>query len=166
MMENLITWNTHSDHIRKVYNELYQNEVLTDVTLVCNDQTKIKAHKVILVACSAVFRSMLCNDTGSESKIYVRGVDRQTMTNILEFMYRGEVKIEMNRFQGFLQIAQELSMEEIGLTKSSKENSEEMFETEEQDQIPEQSQEDTLEEYVNQEDFKETKKLHAYGQTV
>ena len=124
LMENLITWNQHSDLIRTVYNDLYQREILTDVTLVCQDQSKIKAHKVILVACSEMFKSMLCDDTSAQTKIFMKGVTEEIMINILDFMYKGEVKIAMDKLHEFLQIAQDLNMKEVGGTLPQEEKKE------------------------------------------
>merc|ERR1712243_182432 len=59
----------------------------SDVTLVCDDKTKFKAHKFVLRACSTFFQSILmAMPPKGDSVIYLRGVLSQEMKSILQFM--------------------------------------------------------------------------------
>ena len=53
-----------------------------DVTLVCDDKVKIKAHKIVLKACSPVFENILENINTSEAVVYLRGIDHQEMSEM------------------------------------------------------------------------------------
>ena len=64
-MSNLVLSTSIEDHstelLQKITN-LFKENVLTDVTLVCDDHTKLEAHQVILAA-----RSRECCDSCSIS---------------------------------------------------------------------------------------------------
>lgn len=50
-----LKWNNYSHHIVNALEELRVDDELTDVTLSC-DGRRIKAHKVLLSACSVFFK--------------------------------------------------------------------------------------------------------------
>ena len=52
-MEQLnLNWHTYSEHLKEMMVNLLYSNKSSDVTLVCNDKTKFKAHKFVLRACS------------------------------------------------------------------------------------------------------------------
>ena len=69
---------------------LMQSDESIDVTLVCEDKTKFKAHKFVLNACSPVFQSIINDLPQKDPVIYLRGVLAQEMKSILQFMYLGQ----------------------------------------------------------------------------
>lgn len=50
-----LRWNNHTNNILQVFMEQYANEGLVDVTIAC-DGHFIKAHKMVLSACSPYFQ--------------------------------------------------------------------------------------------------------------
>ena len=72
-----LNWHTYSDHLREMLHEMMKSKELTDVTLVCDDKTQFKAHKVVLSACSSVFKSIINSLPLSNSIIYLRGIQHQ-----------------------------------------------------------------------------------------
>ena len=54
-----LTWQTYSDHLRGMMQEMMTSEDFADVTLVCDDKKTVRAHKNILSACSTVFKDIL-----------------------------------------------------------------------------------------------------------
>ena len=46
-----LNWDTFSEHLQLMFKDLYQEGRYTDVTLVSDDQTQFKAHKIVLSAC-------------------------------------------------------------------------------------------------------------------
>ena len=54
-----LIWHTFKDHLKEIMQHLLQSNESTDVTLVCEDRTKFKAHKFVLNACSPVFQSII-----------------------------------------------------------------------------------------------------------
>ena len=113
MQKSCINWDSHTNHMKDVLHRMMKSEDLTDVTLVCDDKTRIKVHKVVLSACSTVFKSIIDELPETNSVIYLRGVKEEELKNILEFMYTGEVMIIQERMDLFLQVARDLKIVEI-----------------------------------------------------
>ena len=84
-----LNWHTYSDHLREILHEMMKSNELTDVTLICDDKRQFKAHKIVLSACSSVFKSIIDDLPQNSSVIYLRGIQHQEMESILEFMYLG-----------------------------------------------------------------------------
>jgi len=81
--------------------------------LVCDDKRQLKAHKIVLSACSTVFKGILENLPENNSVIYLRGIHHQEMESILEFMYLGVATFYQDRMQEFLNVAKSLEIKEI-----------------------------------------------------
>ena len=77
-----LNWHTYLDHLREMLHEMMKSNELTDVTLVCDDKRRFKAPKIVLSACSLVFKSII-NDLPYSSVIYLRGIQHQEMESIL-----------------------------------------------------------------------------------
>ena len=109
-----LNWHTYSDHIRELMETLMNTNKSADVTLVCNDKTKFKAHKFVLSACSPVFQSIIDDlPQREDSFIYLRGVEPQEMKSILQFMYLGQATFYHERMNEFLDVAKSLEIKEI-----------------------------------------------------
>ena len=75
-MENeklCLKWNDFQDVLKSSVGELRDDTDFTDVTLACEDQS-LKAHKVILSACSPFFKSLLKRHPHPQPLVYIRGV--------------------------------------------------------------------------------------------
>ena len=51
-----LNWTTFTDNLQFMCKDLYEEGKHSDVTLVCDDLTQFKAHKIVLNACSSVFK--------------------------------------------------------------------------------------------------------------
>ena len=108
-----LTWHTFSGHLRDMLHKMMKTNYQTDVTLVCDDNKHFKAHKIVLSACSSVFKSIINNLPQNSSVIYLRGIQHQEMESILEFMYLGVATFYQERMNEFLNFAITLEIEEI-----------------------------------------------------
>ena len=71
-----LTWHSYTDHFQEVLSNLLDTGESSDVTLICDDQVKFKAHKFILKSCSPVFENILNEtDDNLKSVVYLRGVN-------------------------------------------------------------------------------------------
>ena len=78
-----LNWHTYTDHLRELMETLMNTNKLADVTLICNDKTKFRAHKFVLSACSPVFQSIIDDlPNKDDSFIYLKGVESQKMKSI------------------------------------------------------------------------------------
>merc|ERR1739844_414689 len=108
-----LNWHTFSDHLQLMFKDLYEEEKHSDVTLVCDDQTQFKAHKIVLRACSPVFKKIIDNNPSQHPLIYLRGIQSYEMESILQFMYLGEGKFYYERMGEFIKVAKDLEVKEI-----------------------------------------------------
>ena len=109
-----LNWHTYSDHLREMLHSMMKSEHLTDVTLVCDDKRKFKAHKMVLSACSSVVKSIIDDlPISNDSVIYLKGIHHQDMESILEFMYLGVATFYQERMNEFLNVANNLEIKEI-----------------------------------------------------
>ena len=112
-----LTWQTYSDHLRLMLHDMMKADDLTDVTLVSDDKQQFRAHKVVLSACSPVFKSIIDNLPQNNSVIYLRGILHPEMESILKYIYLGEVKIYQKRMNEFLEIARNLEIKTLYVVK-------------------------------------------------
>ena len=108
-----LNWHTFSEHLQVMFKDLYQEGKHTDVTLVSDDQTQFKAHKIVLRACSPVFKKIIDNNPSQHPLIYLRGIQSYEMESILQFMYLGEGKFYYERMGEFIKVARDLEVKEI-----------------------------------------------------
>merc|ERR1712043_67289 len=111
--KHTLNWHTFSEHLQVMFRDLYQEGRHTDVTLVSDDQTQFKAHKIVLSACSPVFKKIIDSDPSQHPLIYLRGVQSYEVESILQFMYLGEGKFYHERMGEFIKVAQDLEVKEI-----------------------------------------------------
>lgn len=122
-----LKWNDFESNMVTSFKNLRSDSDFFDVTLGCHDSRGrvLKAHKVILSACSPFFRNILKMSTGYPHPnpfVYLRGVSYNDLKCLLDFMYHGDVKIAQEDLNSFLAIAEELQIK--GLTNKSSENKE------------------------------------------
>ena len=108
-----LTWHTYTDHLREMLFNMSNMNEMTDVTLVCEDKQQIKAHKVVLSACSPVFKTIICDNLTSIPLIYLRGIESCEMQSILEFIYLGHATVYQSRMTEFMSVAKTLEIKDI-----------------------------------------------------
>ena len=113
-------WNDFESNISTSFRELRDDSEFFDVTLCCDNGTDIvPAHKVILAACSPLFRKILSRQKNQQNPfLYLKGIHLKEMKAVLNFMYHGEVNVAQDSLNNFLAVAEELAVK--GLTTDSK----------------------------------------------
>ena len=114
-----IHWPTYTDHLREMLHDMMKSDELTDVTLICDDKIQLNAHKIVLSACSSVFKNILSSLPQNSSVIYFKGIQHQEMESILEFMYLGVATLHQERMNEFLNVAKNLEIKEINIDEKS-----------------------------------------------
>ena len=113
-----LTWHSHSDHMKAMMSEMLTSAEFADVTLVCDDMKKIRAHKNILGACSPVFKSILQADPiNGYPLVYLRGIPYAEMQSILQFIYFGQTSFQQDKIIDLLQVAKNLEIKNLDLNK-------------------------------------------------
>ena len=108
-----LNWIEFSEHLQLMVRDLYQEGKYSDVTLVSDDQTQFKAHKIVLSACSPVLKKIIDNDPSQQTRISLSDVQSYEMESILEFMYLGDGTFYYERLEEFMKVAKYLEVKEI-----------------------------------------------------
>ena len=115
-----IIWNNFDNYLASTLHILLTDDIFTDVTLVSDDQKQFKAHKVLLTACSPVFKSLLSfSDASSfqQTVLFMRGISSKDMEALIEFIYVGKTNVHQESVNHFLTIADDLKI--VGLSQKN-----------------------------------------------
>ena len=112
-----LKWNDFQENIISAFKYLREDSDLTDVTLACEGNQQIQAHKVILSASSPVFKTLLSTYKNQTPLIYMKGVTANHLTSIVDFIYYGEANVSQEDLNNFLALAEEFQLK--GLTGNS-----------------------------------------------
>lgn len=123
-------WNSYSDHCTELLQNINNTKNFSDITLVCEDLTQINVHKVVLSACSPVFKKLISSNPHPLPLIFLRGVSREVLKSLVDFMYLGETSFSQHGMENFLKCARELEVknlvnaDDLSLGNSNESNSE------------------------------------------
>lgn len=110
----LLHWNNHQTNLLSELYQLLQTETFIDVTLAVEGQY-LKAHKIVLAACSPYFQTLFISHSKKHLIVILKDITFADMKCLLDFMYRGEVTVNLDRLTEFLHVAESLCIK--GLTK-------------------------------------------------
>ncbi|KAK9869511.1 hypothetical protein WA026_003264 [Henosepilachna vigintioctopunctata] len=113
-----LRWNNHQSNLLSVFDQLLHEESFVDVTLAVEGQL-LKAHKMVLSACSPYFQALFVNHPDKHPIVILKDVPYTDMRCLLDFMYRGEVSVDQDRLTAFLRVAESLRIK--GLTEVNEE---------------------------------------------
>lgn len=105
-----LRWKYHHSNLQTMFSQLLDRGCFCDVTLACEGQT-IKAHRVVLCACSTYFDSLLTNCCSEKDPIIImRDAKFEDVKGLIEFMYKGEINVEHENLASLLKTAEELKI--------------------------------------------------------
>ena len=114
--------NEFQESISNSYKVLRGSHEFSDVTLACQDDYQIEAHRVILSASSPFFMNILKNMKHNHPMIYMKGMKEKDLNAVLDFIYHGETSIPHGDLEGFLTLAEELQLKELTFQSGEKES--------------------------------------------
>jgi len=81
----------------------YERESMVDVTLSCQGKF-LKAHKMVLGACSPYFEELFALHQSSQQPVIIimNGFEFEDIRALIEFMYKGEVRVRTKLMEIFL----------------------------------------------------------------
>ncbi|XP_015108611.1 protein abrupt isoform X6 [Diachasma alloeum] len=120
-----LRWNNYLKHITCAFDTLRSDEDLVDVTLSCEGK-RIRAHKMLLSACSTYFRDLFKENPCQHPVIIFRNVKFDDLAALVDFMYQGEVNVVQEQLASFLTTAELLAVQ--GLTDGTGKDSESIAE--------------------------------------
>ncbi|CAG2064821.1 unnamed protein product [Timema podura] len=110
-----LRWNNFHANITSQFEALRDEEDFVDVTLACDGQ-RLKAHKVVLSACSPYFKELFKSNPCKHPILFLRDVEFSHLQSLVEFMYAGEVNVAQAQLSSFLHTAESLQIR--GLTEA------------------------------------------------
>ncbi|XP_037026470.1 broad-complex core protein isoforms 1/2/3/4/5 isoform X13 [Bradysia coprophila] len=114
-----LRWNNYQSSITSAFENLRDDEDFVDVTLAC-DGRSLKAHRVVLSACSPYFRELLKSTPCKHPVIVLQDVAFTDLHALVEFIYHGEVNVHQRSLSSFLKTAEVLRVS--GLTQQQAED--------------------------------------------
>ncbi|XP_031332306.1 zinc finger protein 135-like isoform X1 [Photinus pyralis] len=105
-----LRWNNHQSNLLGVFSQLLRDESLVDVTLACSEGHSIRAHKVVLSACSSYFQTLFVDHPSRHPIVILKDVRFAELRTLIEFMYKGEVNVEYCQLSALLKTAESLKI--------------------------------------------------------
>ncbi|XP_067139393.1 longitudinals lacking protein, isoforms H/M/V-like isoform X1 [Centruroides vittatus] len=104
-----LKWNSHQSNMITVLDQLLSNEAFVDVTLAC-EGLSLKAHKIILSACSPFFRNLFLENPCKHPIVILKDVKYTELKAVVDFIYKGEISISHDQLSGLLKTAEVLNI--------------------------------------------------------
>ncbi|KAH8387025.1 hypothetical protein KR093_004167 [Drosophila rubida] len=105
-----LRWKYHHSNLQTMFSQLLDRGCFCDVTLACEGQL-IRAHRVVLCACSTFFDSVLSNYASERDPIIImKDVTFAEVKCLIEFMYKGEINVEHASLPSLLKTADDLKI--------------------------------------------------------
>ncbi|XP_065566991.1 protein tramtrack, beta isoform-like isoform X8 [Artemia franciscana] len=107
--EFCLRWNNHQSTLVSVFDRLLSTEIMTDVTLAAEGRS-IKAHRLVLSACSPFFQEVLNSNPDKHMVIFLKDVPYEELRALVSYMYKGEVSVAQDRLTSLIRIAENLKV--------------------------------------------------------
>lgn len=104
-----LRWNNHQAHLLRAFEALLHAETLVDVTLVCAER-RVRAHKVLLGACSPLFRRIFHENPCKHPVIVLKDFQGWEVQAVVDFMYRGEVSVAQEQLGTVIRAGESLQV--------------------------------------------------------
>ena len=95
----------------KAFKELWLDTDLSDVTLATEDGAQLNAHKVILAACSPLFKRLLQKNPNAHPLLYLMGVQLSQLQQLLSYIYLGKCDLTQDQLPAFMATGKQLEVE-------------------------------------------------------
>lgn len=104
-----LKWNSFHSNLSDVFQNMLVHENLVDVTLAC-EGASIKAHKMILAACSPYFQNLFMTNPCKHPIVILKDIKFNDLKSIIDFIYSGEVSIPQDQLTSLLKTAETLKI--------------------------------------------------------
>lgn len=116
-----LRWNSYPATVATQLAALRAAEDFVDVTLAC-DGRQLRAHKLVLSACSPYFMQMFKSTPCKHPVIFLKDVGFRQLVALLEFMYAGEVNVSQAELPALLRTAEALQVRGLADTNPNNNN--------------------------------------------
>ena len=102
-------YNEYRDNLSGSLRTIRELEYFNDVTLACEDG-EVNAHKILLYTGSKFFQKILPKFKSPNPFIYLKGLKLKNLNSILDFVYYGEVSLNVKDLNEVLNVARDLKI--------------------------------------------------------
>ncbi|KAF0290672.1 Broad-complex core protein isoform 6 [Amphibalanus amphitrite] len=125
-----LRWDSYQSSITGVFDRLRRDGQLLDVTL-CAEGRRLKAHRVLLAACSPYLRDLLTETQCEHLVLFLKDTPAADLQALVEFMYSGVVNVTQSQLTSFIKTAETLQIRGLsgdeGQSESAQERPERSF---------------------------------------
>ncbi|XP_043225953.1 protein bric-a-brac 1-like isoform X3 [Amphibalanus amphitrite] len=104
-----LKWDHFRTSVTSVFNHLRRDGELVDITLCCEGQ-RVKAHRMMLSACSPYFRELLKENPCQHPVFFLKDTSAEDLRAVIEFVYNGEVNVAQGQLASFIKTAEMLQI--------------------------------------------------------
>ncbi|XP_075230924.1 uncharacterized protein LOC142329895 [Lycorma delicatula] len=112
--EICLRFKSFCSNMKSVVSSYLNNEQFVDVTLACEGEI-IKCHKIILSANSPYFEKILCQNPRKHPTIFFKGISSWDVKALINFIYKGEVKVPRYKLESLLHAAEILQIRGLSI---------------------------------------------------
>ncbi|XP_023313342.1 longitudinals lacking protein, isoforms H/M/V isoform X33 [Trichogramma pretiosum] len=113
-----LKWHNHQSTLIRNFDTLLESGTLVDCTLAAEGRY-LKAHKVVLSACSPYFEGLLSEHYDKHPVFILKDVKFVELKAMMDYMYRGEVNISQNQLTALLKAAESLQIKGLSDSKTT-----------------------------------------------
>ena len=107
-----LSWDDFQSTVTKSFSSMRDEDYLADVTLITDDNKQVSAHKLVMSASSAYFKSIFKTNKNLPSFfLCLEKVNAKDLSHLMDYMYNGEVQIEEENLEDFLAVARRFKLE-------------------------------------------------------
>ncbi|XP_076222204.1 uncharacterized protein LOC116434039 isoform X24 [Nomia melanderi] len=112
-----LRWNNHQSTLIQNFDTLLESGTLVDCTLAAEGKY-LKAHKVVLSACSPYFEGLLSQHYDKHPVFILKDVKFKELKAMMDYMYRGEVTISRDQLAALVNAAESLQIKGLSESKT------------------------------------------------
>ena len=108
-----LRWHSFPEHFQQMLADTINDEHDHDVILVSEEKIKVGAHRIVLNACSPLFKESFNYNNDPTAYIYLSDFKHKEIESLLQLMYLGELNVKKERIQELLDAATVLGLKDI-----------------------------------------------------
>merc|ERR1712129_207866 len=104
----VLEWGLYELKSKTAFQKLYHDTAFTDVTLACEGNGRIEAHRAVLGVSSDFFLDILKETSTGHSLIYLEGVTLEDLQLVKSFVYLGKATVRFAQYGSFAVVAKRM----------------------------------------------------------
>ena len=100
-----LEWKMYESISTNSFKTLYTDTDFADVTLACEDNKQILAHKVVLISCSEMLKKILLENPHPHPLIFLQGLTLRDLQQLKKSMYLGTAFVEESEMKSFISVS-------------------------------------------------------------